>query len=113
MENKTKTITLYTKEIKQDKKKFYASSAKINDEWYKIKFTQDVKNPPDDRGLYELTVTYDDISLENGKPYIDNEGEVKIGNATLWVRNFVNLRKLSDEELSERNRETMASVFGD
>lgn len=113
MENKIKTITLYTKEVKQDKKKFYVSSAQIKDVWYKVKFTQDVKNAPAERGLYELTLTYDDISLENGKPYIDKEGEVKTGNATLWVRNFTNLRKLSDEELSDRNREAMAFVFGD
>ncbi len=113
MENKTETITLYTKEIKKDKKKFYASSAQINGVWYKVKFTQDIKNPPAERGLYELTVSYDDLSLEHGKPYIDNKGEVKIDNETLWVRKFTNLRKLSDEELSERNREAMASVFGD
>lgn len=113
MENKTMTITIYAKQVKLDDKKFIASTAKIKDKWYKIKFPMESEKQPKTNGVYDLTFTYDNASIEKGKKYKNKYGEEAVTNDTLWVREITKIRKYTDEELNERNRERMDEVFGE
>lgn len=113
MKANERTITLHSQEVKNGKQTFIASSAEIGGKWYKIKFTKDVNLVPKSKGLYELTFDLDDCSMERGKPYVSADGTVKLGNATLWIRDVVELLKYSEEQLKQANREALADVFGD
>lgn len=106
-------IELHTQEINVEKKKFYASSAKIGEKWYKIKFTQDCKDAPRQKGLYELTIDLDECSLEVGKYYTAKDGTMRPSNSTIWVRHIVGLRKYTEDELKALNREAFSDVFGE
>lgn len=112
MENTIRKITIHSQEIRKDKQTFVASSAEINKKWYKIKFTKECVDSPKTKGLYELTIDFDDCSIEKGKPYTNNAGKKGISNDTIWVRNIVGIRKYSDEELKAENRNEMSAVFG-
>lgn len=112
MENICVTIELHCQEVRDGNKSFIVSSANINGEWYKIKFVKTCEISPKVRGLYDLTISFDDCSVENGKPYYDNEGNVKQGMSTIWVRKVESLRKYTDEEMRERNRAKMRGIFG-
>lgn len=106
-----KTFMISCKEVKIDSQKFIASTAKIHDKWYKIKFTKDCETQPRRKGLYDLTVSLKDMSLERGKRYTNSKGEEKIENDTLWIKNCIGLRKYTDEELEKRNLASLADVF--
>ena len=108
-----RTIIIHSQEIKKEKQQFIASSAEINGKWYKIKFTKDCADTPKYRGLYELVIDFDTCSLERGKQFTNSKGESVKGNDTIWVRHIVGIRKVTEEELKERNRNDMASVFGE
>lgn len=116
-ENKTekniyvKTFMISCKEVKSDTQKFIASTAKINGKWYKIKFTKDCEVIPRKRGLYDITINLTDVSLEKGKLYTNSRGETKVQNDTLWIKNTLNLRKYTEEELIKRNLESLSDVF--
>lgn len=110
----TRTIKLHTQEIRKDKQVFFASSAKIKDVWYKVKFTKDVTNMPKEKGLYDLTVDLDDCSFEKGKTYVSKKtGEVLLENSTIWVRKITDIRKYNDEDLKMINRAEMSEIFGE
>ena len=111
--NTVRTITLHSQEIKKDKQTFIVSSAEINGKWYKIKFTQNCVGYPKEKGLYELTIDFDDCSVEVGKKYTNSRGKSGVANDTIWVRHIVGLRKYTDEELAVANRQTMSNIFGD
>lgn len=113
MENKTKTIKLYAKEIQKDKQKFISSSTEINKKWYKVKFTKDCNVKPEQQGWYELTFEYDGCSIEKGKTYVRKDGKRGTENDTLWIRNVIKLRKFTDEEMNEAKREQLDEVFGE
>lgn len=108
----TRKIELHCREVKKDKTYFIVSTAELNGEWYKIKFTKNCENTPKNRGLYELTIDLGDCSIQDGKEYTTKDGEIRKDMATVWVRNVISLRKYSQEEMSERNREYMERVFG-
>lgn len=112
MEN-NRTLTIYTKEVRKEKQVFFASDAIINGKWYKIKFTKECNKSPKEKGIYELIVSIDSCSLEKGKKYVDKEGISKTENDIIWVREVVNLRKYTEDELKELNRATMIGVFGE
>ncbi len=111
MENNIRKITLHSREIRKDKQTFIASDAFIGGKWYKIKFTKECERAPKNKGLYELTLNFDDCSLEKGKPYTSKDGEKRLSNPTIWVKDIVKIREFSDEERKEANRLTMAEIF--
>lgn len=113
MENTVRKIVIHAQEIKKDKQTFIACSSEINKKWYKIKFTKDVTDAPRKKGLYDLTIDFDECSLEKGKQYTNEKGKKGIANDTIWVRHIVALRQYSDDELKALNRVSMGSVFGE
>lgn len=113
MENTVKTITIYTQEVKNGKQTFFASSTQIKSKWYKVKFTKECTDKPDEKGMYELTIAYDDMSIERGKTYVKKDGKRGTENDTIWVHDIVALRKYTEDELKQRNREVLDEVFGD
>lgn len=113
MANTVRTIILHSQEIKKDKQTFIASSTEINGKWYKVKFTKECNDAPRTRGLYELTIDFDECSVEIGKKYTNSKGKQGVANDTIWVRHIVGLRKYTEEELREANRTVMSNIFGD
>lgn len=113
MESTVRTITLHSQEVKKEKQTFIASSAEINGKWYKIKFTQDCEGAPKKRGLYDLTIDFDNCSIEAGKRYTNSKGKSGVANDTIWVRHIVGLRQYTEEELKAANRMAMGNIFGD
>ena len=111
MANQVK-FTIYTKEIKSGNQKFYVSSAKIKDKWYKIKFTKDCDRAPKDRGIYDIIVDYDDCSIENGKLYTKENGETGIAPDNIWIKKLIDINRYTEEKLREMNREKMTEIFG-
>ena len=111
--NNIRTFTIHAQEVKKDKQSFIACSAKIGEKWYKIKFTKEVKDAPDTRGLYDLTIDFDDCSVERGKPYTSKNGKKGISSDIIWVRHIVGLREYSAEELAEINRNELSEIFGE
>ena len=109
MESTVRTITLHSQEVKKEKQTFIASSAEINGKWYKIKFTQDCEGAPKKRGLYDLTIDFDNCSIEAGKRYTNSKGKSGVANDTIWV----GLRQYTEEELKAANRMAMGNIFGD
>lgn len=112
MEKNVRSFTIHSQEIRKDKQVFIASSAEINGKWYKIKFTKECGNAPRAKGLYELTINFDDCSLENGKPYTTNSGKKGISIDTIWVRKITEIRQFTEEELKAENRVALGNVFG-
>ena len=113
MENTVRTITLHSQEVKKEKQTFIASSAEINGKWYKIKFTKYCEGAPKTRGLYELTIDFDECSIEVGKRYTNSKGKSGVSNDIIWVRSIVGIRKYTEEELKHENRMAMGYIFGD
>lgn len=111
MENVVVTITLHSQEIKKDKQSFIASSAEINGRWYKIKFTKECNLTPKVKGLYDLTINFDDCSVENGKMYRRSDGTNGVTNDTIWVKRVLELRQYTDEELKAVNRIALGNIF--
>lgn len=112
MEN-VRTLTIYAKEIKKEKQSFIVCTAVIKDKWYKIKFTKDCEITPKTKGIYDLTINFDNCSRELGKPFKDANGKKGISPDIIWVRKCESLRKYTEEELKERNRVSMTDVFGE
>lgn len=112
MDNVVVTITIHSQEIKKDKQSFIASSAEINGKWYKIKFTKDCNLTPKVKGLYDLTINFDDCSVENGKVYRRTDGTTGVANDTIWVQRVIELREYTDEELKAVNRYALGNIFG-
>lgn len=113
MTNTIRTIKLHAQEIKKDKQTFISCSAEINGKWYKIKFTKDCDNAPKRKGLYELTVNFDNLSREKGKTYTTKDNKKAVSNDIIWVKNIVSIEKYSEEQLAEENRLEMSEIFGD
>ena len=107
-----RTLVLHSQEIKNDKTKFIASSACINGNWYKIKFTQECDGAPKVKGIYDLTIDFDECSVEKGKIYTKADGSQGVGNPVIWVRHIVGLRKYTEDEMKQINRNSMSEIFG-
>lgn len=106
-------ITIHSQEVRKDKQTFIASSAEINKKWYKIKFVKGCAGAPIEKGLYELIIDFDECSIEKGKPYTNNAGKKGVSNDTIWVRSIAGIRKYTEDEMKEANRDAMCAVFGD
>lgn len=113
MENTIRTFTMHSKEIRKDKQVFIANSAEINKKWYKIKFTKDCITVPKTKGLYEVTIDFDECSIEKGKPYTKANGEKGLDQDTIWIRHIVDIHQYTDGDLKAANRMAMSAVFGE
>lgn len=92
---------------------FYKTSTCINGVWYKVAFNKSAGARPEQAGIYELAVDTLDLSVSAGKYYTTKDGEPKQENDTLWVAKYTELRKLSSEELRQRDQAKIDSIFGD
>lgn len=111
--NEIQTIEVYAKQIEHNGKKFVVCGTKINNTYYKVKFRQDCKNAPRERGVYILTMNVvTSLSVQKGKHYVDSNGEYRQDCDTLWVCDTIDIRKLTEEEMQARNKVTMEGVFG-
>lgn len=108
-----RTIIIHAREVKNDKQKFISCSAEINGKWYKIKFTKNVADNPKFRGLYELTIDFDNCSVETGGYYEGKNGDTRKDNDTIWVDHIVGIRKFSDEDMKNINRAKLGEIFGE
>lgn len=107
-----KTCELHCREIKKENNAFIVSNAELNGEWFKIKFTKSCNQVPRERGLYSLTFDLGESSYQEGKTYVTKDGEVKKDTPTIWVKDVIELRKLTKEEISKKNREQMGKILG-
>ena len=108
------TFKVSAKEIKKadGTGTFVSCSAKINNNWYKIKFTKECTVSIKTRGLYDITVKVDDMSRQKGREKATKNGKKVKENDTIWINNVVSLRKYTKEEMDEINRNALAVVFG-
>ena len=113
MEDLLRKIELHAQEIKKEKQSFIACSAQISGNWYKIKFTKDCENAPKKKGIYTLIVNLDDCSLEIGKPYTTKNGKKGISNSIIWVRKIHEITAYTEEDMKNKNRTVLSSVFGE
>ena len=112
MENKyIRTIEIYAKEIKNDKQCFISATTKINGVWFKVKFTKECLNNPRTKGIYRLTINFDDCSIEKGEYYENKKGEPRRGNSIIWINKILRIEKKSEEELKEDNRKAFEDIF--
>ena len=98
-------------EVLADQKKFYASTAKINGNWFKVKFTRDCNLSPKSKGMYHLSVDDADISIEKGRKYTKKDGTTGLSNDTIWIKKVVSLTMFTQEEYEERRVSDIKSVF--
>lgn len=104
----TRTFKISAKEIKKKDGtgSFISCSAKIGDNWYRVKFTRDCERTPKRRGLYDITVNDDNMSIQKGKiksPYAEND--------TLWVRVIDDIRRYTNDEVTALNTAKLSKVF--
>lgn len=106
-----RTYELHTKEVTNGSQKFPSSTAKIGDEYFKVKFTKECNTSPKTSGVYEIKLALEDCSIQNGEIYTDKDGNKKRGNRTIWVRNVIELRKHTEEEMREANAKAMLEAL--
>lgn len=91
---------------------YFVYGTKLKDTWFKVSFNKTAGFINADVGRYILTVDKDDLSVQEGKPYIDRAtGESKLSNPTLWVKRVVSMNRVSDEELRREQRELIDKLF--
>lgn len=105
------TFVVSAKEVTADNKKFIACSAKIGQDFFKIKFRRECANAPTKAGLYDLVIDEDKCSIQNGKKYTTRDGYEAVGNPTIWVGEISSIRMYTEAELAEINRAKFATVF--
>lgn len=107
-------VKLSVKEAtRKDGGKFLTQTAHINNKWYRVKYTQDCEgSTPKRTGLYDLTINPLKCSVQAGRKRTSKDGHEYTENDTLWVREVVNLRKYTEEEIAKLNAEKMTKIFG-
>lgn len=105
---KIKTFVINGKEIKTEKNSFIAFTSKIDEKWYKIKFTKKT-NPPKEKGLYNLTVDLAKCSVEK-EIYTNKNGE-NIENTIIWIHDIINCVEFTEEEYEERAIKQFDGIF--
>lgn len=111
MADTIRKITIHAREVKKDKQSFIACTAEIGGRWYKIKFVKGCAKAPQLKGLYELTIDFDNCSIERGRKYVTNDGREGRDRDTIWVKEITEIRKYTDEEMKEMNRNAMFALF--
>lgn len=104
-----RTFRISAKDIKKKdgSGSFISCSAKIGDSWYRVKFTRDCESSPRKRGLYDITVDDNSMSIQKGKvrdAYIEND--------TIWIREIKKMHKYTDDEINAMNTEKISKLFG-
>ena len=112
METK-RTFRVFAKEVRKENRSFIVCNAQINGRWYKIKFTKTCNETPKIKGLYDVTVDFDNCSIEKGKPYTTADGRTGVANDTIWIKRVEILRMLDENEVNQINRDAMWEVFGE
>lgn len=112
MENTIRTITIHTKMTKKDNTNFPTHAAQIGDTWYQIKFTRTCYGQPLEAGRYDITIDFDECSIERGSIFTRDDGTTGRRNDIIWIKSIVNLHKYTEEEFKEANRADMEAIFG-
>lgn len=107
----TRTIMVSAREVTNGKTKFINCSAKLNNVWFKIKFTRACNDRPLEKGRYDISVNLDECSTQNGGTYTDKYGIVKEGAPIIWINKIESIRKYTDEELKEESRRRISEIF--
>lgn len=95
-----RTFKVYGKEITtKDGNKFVVLSTAYNEEFYKFKFKKACTSNIQLKGVYDVVVDLNDISVQRGKIKTKEDGTEFKENATIWVDKVISIRKYSDEEL--------------
>ena len=105
------SFVISAKEVTAEGKKFIACSAKIGNDYFKIKFRKECEKTPKKAGLYDLVIDEDKCSIQNGKKYTTKDGYEAVGNPVIWVGEVETLRQYTEAELAEINRAKFAGVF--
>lgn len=108
-----RTYIINAKEVKAGKSTFLVFSTKIGENWFKIKFRQDVESVPRKAGVYRLYVDMYALGIQSGSWYVDKEGQKRQGNDIIWVRKIEKIEELTKEELDEMNLERLKSALGE
>lgn len=106
------TTRINGKEIQNGNTKFPSFTAKINGNWFKIKFTQECEGAPKTKGVYNLTFDTLNSSIQRGKKYTKNDGSEGTSNDTIWIRKIEKVVKYTDEELAEMNARDVENAIG-
>lgn len=83
----------------QNGRKFLSYSAKLGDEWFKIKFRRDCSRYPQEQGWWELNLNSDDVSLQKG----DQFGDI------LWIKSIIEYSRLEFEHKPDHRVEEILS----
>lgn len=110
MENTLK-FKLHAREVKYENINFISCSAEIKNRWFKIKFTKDCEVSPQKRGLYDIEINPDECSIVKGGLFFRKDGTQGEENPTIWVRNVVNLRRWTEDEMKAENRAKFDEFF--
>lgn len=110
MENTIK-FKLHASEVKYENINFITCSAEIKNRWFKIKFTKDCEISPKKRGLYDIEISPDDCSIVKGSKFTRKDGTTGEENPTIWVRNVINLRRWTEDEMKAENRAKFDEFF--
>lgn len=106
-----RTFTINAKEVKlTDGRSFIKCTAVINGKWVKVKFKKACEQVPKTKGIYNITVTDENLSLQKGRTAHTDDREFT-ENGTLWVE-ACTLRKWSDEEMQAKQKVKIDELFG-
>ena len=95
-----RTFKVYAKEITtKDGNKFVTLSTVANEQFYKFKFKKACTSNIQLKGVYDVVVDLNDISVQRGKIKTTEDGREFKENSTIWIDKVVSIRKYSDEEL--------------
>ena len=107
-----RSFRIYAKVVKlDDEESFITCSAKINDKYYKVRFRMTCPDYIKEYGVYEIKLKEEMINISRGKTYKTKDGIKGKENDTLWIKDYISLVKLSDEDLDKENRESVSDVF--
>lgn len=96
------TLTIFTKQIEKDGKKFFVYSYKSSDgKWYNVKFTQAVKNAPDEKGYRKINFYLEDMSIE--------KAQKEAWSDTIWINSLISHEE--DKEKFEEIRRNKVAEY--
>lgn len=107
-----RTFKVYAKEINtKDGNKFVSLSTSYNGEFYKFKFKKVCTSNIQLKGVYDVVLDLNDISVQAGKIKTNKDGQEYKENATIWVEKVVSIRKYSDDELKAQQLNRNFELF--
>lgn len=107
-----RTFKVYAKEITtKDGKSFVALTTGYNDVFYKFKFKKACTTNIQLKGVYDVVVDLNDISVQKGKIVARADGTEYKENSTIWVEKTISIRKYSDDELKAQQLNKNFELF--